>query len=134
MKKLALITMVAVLGFAVSAFAGTINPGDKTECTNAKSITLEAQGASSAGDRSNANAVIWKSSNATTIPISLGPAENNGFEGDRHVGMANKHNMGAQKVVLSAQENFSRGDSIGDISGLVRITNTGTIPISVTCG
>ncbi len=136
MKKSALISMVAVaaLSLAFSAYAGTINPGDKTECTNAQTITLEADGMSSAGDRGNANAVVWKSSNATTVPITLGPQENNGFEGERHVGMANKHVMGAKKVVLTHQTEFSRGDSIGDISGLVRITNTGTVPIAVTCG
>lgn len=134
MKKTVLISTVAALTLAVSAYAGTINPGDKAECNNAQSITLEAQGTSSEGDRGNANAVVWKSSNATTVPISLGPLEHNGFEGDRHVGMADKHVMGAKKVVLTHQTEFSRGDSIGDISGLVRITNTGTVPIAVTCG
>lgn len=136
MKKFTLISFVTVaaLCFAMAAYAGTISPGDKTECNNANSITLEAQGNSSEGDRGNANAVIWKSANATTVPISLGPTEHNGMEGERHVGMANKHSMGHKKVVLTKQSEFSRGDSIGDISGLVRITNTGTVPIAVTCG
>ncbi|QPJ63549.1 MAG: hypothetical protein G3M70_17370 [Candidatus Nitronauta litoralis] len=136
MKKFTLVSIMTVVAlcFAMTAYAGTINPGDKTECNNANSITLEAQGTSNAGDRSNANAVVWKSVNATTVPITLGPAEHNGFEGERKVGMANKHSMGHKKVVLTKQNEFSRGDSIGDISGLVRITNTGTVPISVTCG
>ncbi len=134
MKKLSFITMVAVLAFAVSVNAATLSPGDKTECTDAQSITLEAKGMSNAGDRGNANAVIWKSKNATTVPISLGPTEHNGMEGERGVGMANKHSMGKRKVVLTHQPEFSRGDSIGDISGLVRITNTGTVPIEVSCG
>jgi hypothetical protein len=136
MKKLAFIAIVSVvtLCLATSGFAGTIKPGGKTSCTNANSITLEASGTSSAGDRGNANAVIWKSSNATTVPISLGPTEDNGFAGSRKVGMADKYSKGRSKVVLGQQNNFSRGDSIGDISGEVRITNTGTIDINVTCG
>lgn len=136
MKKVAFITIVAfvALSMAVIANAGTINPGDKTSCTNAGSITLEANGTSSDGDRTNANAVIWKSANATTIPITLGPGDHNGFQGERKVGMADKHSMGHSKVTLTSQPEFSRGDSIGDISGEVRITNTGTIPINVTCG
>jgi hypothetical protein len=47
--------------------------------------------------------------------------------------MANKETMGREKVVLTKQETFSRGDSIGDISGEVRITNTGHSPINVSC-
>ncbi len=136
MKKFTLVSIVTVVALclAMTAYAGTINPGDKTECNNANTITLEAKGTSSAGDRSNANAVVWKSLSATTVPISLGAGEHQGFEGERKVGMANKHSMGAGKVVLKKQTEFSRGDSIGDISGLVRITNTGTVPIAVTCG
>jgi len=42
--------------------------------------------------------------------------------------------MGRNKVVLTGQNNFSRGDSIGDISGEVRITNVGTVNMNVTCG
>jgi len=83
---------------------------------------------------SKADAVIWKSSNFTTVPITFGPDEDNGFEGDRHVGMANKHSKGRNSVTLTKQPEFSRGDSIGDISGEVRITNTGTVPINVNCG
>jgi len=132
MKKLALV-LISVFCFAASAFAGTIVPGQNITCKNAGSITLAVDG-SSGVDRTNGNAVIWKSSNYTTVPITLGPGENNSLKGERHVGMANKHTMGKKSVTLKGQNNFSRGDSIGDISGEVRITNTGTIPISVNCG
>jgi hypothetical protein len=136
MKKLALVLLVSVsvFCFAVSAYAGAINPGQKTSCKNANSISLEAAGTSTAGDRSNANAVLWKSSNYTTVPITLGPAADHGFGGDRGVGMASKHSMGRKAIILGKQNNFSRGDSIGDISGEVIITNTGTVPINVNCG
>ncbi|CAI2718463.1 hypothetical protein [Nitrospina watsonii] len=135
MRKVLFVAVIAVLTlcFSASAFAGTLKPGDKTSCVDAKEITLEASGNSSAGDRANANAVIWKSSNATTIPISLGPGENYGFEGERKVGMADKHSMGRKVVTLTHQNNFSRGDSIGDISGEVRITNNGTVDLVVNC-
>ena len=136
MRKLMLFTIISVVAlcFAASAYAGTLKPGQKTSCMNAKQITLESAGSSDKGDRANANAVIWKSSNATTIPISLGPSDHHGFPGERKVGMADKHSMGRNKVVLKHQNNFSRGDSIGDISGEVRITNTGTVNMNVTCG
>lgn len=126
MKKLAYVGM-AVLGMALTstAFAGELKPGDKTSCNNASSITLEA--------KAPADAVIWKSSNFTTIPIALGPGEENSLAGGRGVDMADKHTMGREKVVLTKQESFSRGDSIGDISGEVRITNTGHAPIQVSC-
>lgn len=135
MKKLAYVGIVvlAVLCLSVSAFAGMINPGDKTSCNNANSITLEAKG-SHPTDRTNANAVIWKSSNFSTVPISLGPSEEYGLAGPRDVGMSDKFSPGRNKVTLTKQDNFSRGDSIGDISGEVRITNTGTVPIEVVCG
>jgi len=41
--------------------------------------------------------------------------------------------MGKHKITLTSQGNFSRGDSIGDISGLVKITNTGQNAVTVTC-
>ena len=141
MKKLAIVLLVAVASFclASSAFAGTLAPGQMTKCTNASSITLENAGGSA--DWGDANASIWKSSNFTTIPISLSPSSNQGFPG--HGGgaagnviskMPSKHSMGRQKIVLSGQSNFSRGDSLGDISGEVRITNTGTVDLNVNCG
>lgn len=136
MKKFAFVslTLIAFVCLAATAYAGTIKPGGKTSCKDASSITLEAVGNSSAGDRGNANAVIWKSSNFTTIPITLGPTDDQGLKKHAAVGMGNKFSMGQSKVTLNGQNNFSRGDSIGDISGEVRITNTGTIDINVSCG
>ena len=136
MKKLALVLIVAVsiFCFAASAFAGKIAPGQSTSCNNAKSITLAVDGTSGVGDRTNGNAVIWESSTYINSAISLGPGEDHGFKGERKVGMANKHSMGKKSVTLKPQSNFSRGDSIGDISGEVRITNTGTTTLSITCG
>jgi len=136
MKKLAfvLLVSVSVFCFVVSAYAGSINPGQSASCKNANSITLEANGTSSAGDRGDANAVLWKSSNYTTVPISLSPTDDMGMKGSRGVGMADKFSKGHKTLVLKKQNNFSRGDSIGDISGEVKITNTGTVPINVSCG
>jgi len=62
------------------------------------------------------------------------PTNGGGAAGNAQVKMPSKHSMGQTKVVLGGQSNFSRGDSIGDISGEVRITNTGTTNISVSCG
>ncbi len=140
MRKLVLFTIISVVAFcfAASAYAGTLKPGQRTTCNNAKAITLEASGTSSKGDRGNANAVIWLSSSAITNAISLGPTEHNYFKagaaGAKATGIEIRHTMGRKKVVLTQQNNFSRGDSIGDISGEVRITNTGTINLNVTCG
>ena len=140
MRKLVLFTIISVVAlcFAASAYAGTLKPGQKTTCNNAKKITLEASGNSSKGDRGNANAVIWLSSSAITNAITLGPTEpqyfKEGAAGAKFAGIRNMHSMGRKKVVLTSQNNFSRGDSIGDISGEVRITNTGTINLNVTCG
>ena len=139
MRKLMLFTIVSIVAlcFAASAYAGTLKPGQKTSCNNASQITLEASGSSSKGDRGNANAVIWKSSNATTVPISLGPSDDNRSVngGDKgKTGLGRHGSMGRKKVTLMRQNNFSRGDSIGDISGEVRITNTGTVDLNVSCG
>lgn len=140
MKRLAILTLAVVVSFcfAATAFAGSIAPGESTTCNNATAITLSANGTSSAGDRTNANAVIWKSSNFTTIPITLGPGDQNALPGGSkqgpNVGLPDMSAMGKKSVTLKHQENFSRGDSIGDISGEVRITNTGTINIDVNCG
>lgn len=136
MKKLGLIAFVAfvALCFTASAFAAssTLNPGAKTSCNNANSISLEISG-KSASDRGNANATLWRSANYITQAVTISQGENYSFEGDRGVGIPNKHNMGASKVTFNKEPNFSRGDSIGDISGEVRITNTGTVPIKVSC-
>jgi hypothetical protein len=42
--------------------------------------------------------------------------------------------MGHKSVTFNRQNNFSRGDSISDINGLVKITNTGTTGLDVNCG
>ena len=145
MKKIFALTVAFIAGIALTASAGSITPGQMTKCTDAKSITLETAGAANKGDlkfgytsndRGGANVVIWKSSNLTTIPISLGPNDNNdslnGTDGGR-TGLPQRGGMGKHKVTLTSQKAFSRGDSIGDISGLVKITNTGTNAVTVTC-
>ena len=116
-----------------------------TKCTDAKSITLETAGPANKGDlkfgytsndRGGANVVIWKSSNFTTVPLTLGPNDSNatvvGSDGGR-TGLPSRGTNGLKKVTLTKQKSFSRGDSIGDISGLVKITNTGTNAVTVTC-
>ena len=160
MNKLALvlITAVTVLCFTALAFAGSLAPGASMSCNDAKSIKLASAG-SHAQDRSNANFVIWKSSNFTTIPVTVGPGDTHGIP----TGSSGNHkdnkfkckdttqcipgavdggativremsSKGRASVTLTGQSNFSRGDSIGDISGEVRITNTGTVKGNVTCG
>ena len=160
MKKIviALITAVSVLCLAALSYAGSLAPGASMSCNGAKSIKLESAG-THPEDRANANFVIWKSSNFTTIPITLGPSDTQNFKG----GSSGNHkdskfkckdttqcvpgavdggatnvremmSMGRKSVTLTSQNNFSRGDSIGDISGEVRITNTGTVKGDVTCG
>ena len=161
MKKIAiaLITAVSVLCLATAAFAGSLAPGASTTCNDAKSITLTSAG-SHATDRANANLVIFKSSNFTTIPISVGPSDTHGLptgssQGNHAVkkikckpstqcvpgavdtvptGIREFSTKGRKSVTLTKQDNFSRGDSIGDLSGEVRITNTGTVAANVTCG
>ena len=160
MKKLALvlITAVTVLCFTALAFAGSLAPGASMTCNDAKSIKLTSAG-SHAHDRANANFVIWKSANLTTIPITVGPSDTSGLvnnsSGNKKdsffkckdttqcvpgaidssaSGVRPMWSKGRSSVTLTGQSNFSRGDSIGDISGEVRITNTGTVPGNVTCG
>jgi len=140
MRKSLIVLLVVFVSvcFTSSAFAGSLNPGDSVSCNNASSITLESAGGAGA-DRGSANAAIWKSSNFTTVPISLSPNDHNGFPGSGAAGAPKagvdpRHTKGRGKVVLKHQNNFSRGDSIGDISGEVRITNTGTVGLTVTCG
>ena len=142
MKKLAIVLLVTVASFclAASAFAGSVAPGGSAKCNNAKSIKIEATGGD-AVDRGSANGYLWKSSNFTTVPFTLAPKDHQGFAGNgggaagnKQVKMSNKHEMGQKSVTFKSQNNFSRGDSIGDISGEVRIHNTGTVPVSVTCG
>ena len=155
---LALITAVSVLCLTALAFAGSLAPGASMTCNDAKSIKLASAG-SHAEDRANANFVLWKSYNATTVPISLGPSDTNGLVNNSSgntketkfkckdttqcipgatdnspSGVRKMWGKGRSSVTLTGQSNFSRGDSIGDISGEVRITNTGAVPGNVTCG
>jgi len=155
---LALITAVSVLCLTTLAFAGSLAPGATMTCNDAKSIKLESAG-SNATDRANANFAVWKSANLTTISISVGPSDTNGLvnngagnKKDSHFkckdttqcipgavdgGATHVRDMwskGRKSVTLTGQSNFSRGDSIGDISGEVRITNVGTVKGNITCG
>ena len=169
MKKIFAITAAFVACTAFNASAGTINTNQTASCTDAKTITLQvadiaaemkAPNGFTSNDRGSANVVVWKSSNFTTVPISLG-SKGDRNQATRGQGKLTKfkckdttqcvpgaidnisagvgehfygNNYGRNKVVLGSQENFSRGDSIGDISGLVKITNNGLNPVSVTCG
>ena len=145
MKKIFVLTVVFIAGYALVANAGQINPGQTAKCNDAKSITFETAGAANdaggkdgftTNDRGGANLSIWKSSNFTTIPITLGPNDNNDSLNGTDKGktcLPQRGGMGKSKVTLVSQPEFSRGDSIGDISGLVKITNTGSIPVTVIC-
>ena len=157
---LALITAVSVLCLTTLAFAGSLAPGASMSCNDAKSIKVASAG-NHAEDRANVNLVLWKSSNFTTIPITVGPSDTNGLENNSsgntketkfkckdttqcipgaidNISAGVRESFygnipGKNKVVLTSQPEFSRGDSIGDISGLVKITNHGTNPVTVTC-
>jgi len=144
MKKVTLLTVVLFAGFTTVAVAGDIKTGQTAACNNAKSITISVAKIAnktdkigySTNDRGTGNVVVWKSSNATTVPITLGPMDDNrSVNGTDHgkTGIERMDSMGRSKVVLTSQPSFSRGDSIGDISGKVTITNTGTNPVSVAC-
>ena len=145
MKKIFVLTVVFIAGYALVANAGQINPGQTAKCNDAKSITFETAGAANdaggkdgftTNDRGGANLSIWKSSNFTTIPITLGPNDNNdslNATDKGKTGLPQRGGMGKSKVTLVSQPEFSRGDSLGDISGLVKITNTGSIPVTVIC-
>ena len=145
MKKIFALTVAFIAGIAMTASAGSIAPGQMTKCNDAKSITLENPGPKndasgkdgySVNDRGGANVAVWKSSNFTTTPVTLGPNDNNdslnGTDGGR-TGLPQRGGMGKHKITLTSQGNFSRGDSIGDISGLVKITNTGQNAVTITC-
>ena len=145
MKKILLLTAIFIASVSVSAFAGQINTGQSISCKDANSIDIAVVKTASqfndkfgytSNDRGTANLVVWKSSNYTTVPITLGPNDDNrSLVGTDHgrTGLAPMGEMGAAKVALSKQSAFSRGDSIGDISGTVKITNTGTVPVTVEC-
>jgi len=137
---------LALIGLVGSpAVAGTINKDQSTSCKDANSITLEVQKTApdkgdklgyTTNDRGTANLVVWKSANFTTVPITMGPNDDNrSLNATDHgkTGIPVMGEMGVSKMVLTKQENFSRGDSIGDISGVVKITNVGAIPVNVTC-
>ena len=141
MKKLAVVILVAVASFclASSAFAGALAPGGMAKCTDAKSITVANTGGGA--ERGEANATIWFSSTHITTAISLSPSADQGFStngggaaGNKQVKMASKFEKGKTSVTFNRQNNFSRGDSISDINGVVKITNTGTAKLIVTCG
>lgn len=143
MKKLAIVLLVTIASFclAASAFAGSVAPGGSAKCNNAKTIKIETASGGDAEDRGSANGYVWKSSNFTTVPFTLAPNDHQGFSGNgggaagnKQVKMSNKHGMGQKSVTFKHQNNFSRGDSIGDISGEVRIHNTGTVAVNVSCG
>ena len=143
MKKLAIVLLVTIASFclATAALAGSVAPGGMAKCNNAKSIKLEAASDGDAVDRGSANGYLWKSSNFTTVPFTLAPKDHQGFStnggvaaGNKQVKMSSKHGMGHKSVTFKKANNFSRGDSIGDISGEVRIHNTGTVPVNVNCG
>ena len=145
MKKILLLTAIFIASTSVAAFAGTINPGQSTSCKDASAIELEVVKTAPAfggkngfttNDRGTGNLVVWKSSNYTTIPITLGPNDDNRSivaTDNGRTGLSPMGEMGASKVVLSQQSSFSRGDSIGDIGGTVKITNTGTVGVMVNC-
>ena len=143
MKKLAIVLLVTIASFSLAAiaFAGNVAPGGMAKCNNAKSIKVSAASDGDAVDRGSANGYLWKSSNFTTVPFTLAPKDHQGFAGNgggaagnKSVKMSNKHSMGHKSVTFKSQKAFSRGDSIGDISGEVRIHNTGTVPVTVNCG
>ena len=143
MKKLAIVLLVTIASFclAASAFAGNVAPGGMGKCNNAGTIKIETAAAGDAEDRGAANGYLWKSSNFTTVPFHLAPNDHMSFAGNgggaagnKQVKMPSKHSMGQKSVTFKGQNNFSRGDSIGDISGEVRIHNTGTVAVTVTCG
>jgi hypothetical protein len=144
MKKISVLTVLLCAGLTANAFAAQIDKGQETSCNNANTITIEvgkiATTADALGfttnDRGTGSVNVWKSSNFTTVPITLGPNDSNmsmNTEDHGKTGVPAMGGMGHNKVVLTRQPEFSRGDSIGDISGIVRITNTGTNPVTVTC-
>ncbi len=145
MKKVFVIATALLIGFVSSASAQQINSGQTASCNDAKSIEIAVAKIANtsndkfgytSNDRGTGNVSVWKSSNFTTIPISLGPNDSNQtVVATDHglTGIGVRGTYGASKVVLNRETAFSRGDSIGDISGLVKITNIGTNPVSVNC-
>lgn len=145
MKKILLLTAIFIASTSVSAFAGQISNGQSASCKDASSIEISVVKTAqefkdkfgyTSNDRGTANLVVWKSSNYTTIPITLGPNDDHrSINATDHgkTGIPVMGTMGPASVSLSKQSSFSRGDSIGDISGTVKITNTGAVPVTVEC-
>ena len=146
MKKVSLLTVVLFAALTASAYAGSIKTGQTATCNDAKSITIQvakiANKASASdfgyttNDRGTGNVVVWRSAIATTESMSLGPNDSNHtvVATDKgKTGFPVRGSMGRSKVILTSQPAFSRGDSLGDISGKVTITNTGTNPVTVSC-
>ncbi len=142
MKKVSLLALALFVSMTASVYAGNLEKGQTAACENANAITIEvakidakadATGYTS-NDRGSANVVVWKSSNFTTVPITLGPNDSNHTNHyHNETGIPLMGENGRAKVVLTKQEAFSRGDSIGDISGKVTVTNSGTNPVTVSC-
>lgn len=146
MKRISLLTLVVFICWGATAFAGQITKGQTASCNNANEIVIEVAKISPSynskdfgytnNDRGTANLVVWKSANFTTVPLTLGPNDSNKTlmsDKGHETGLGVIGSMGKSSVTLTHQPEFSRGDSIGDISGLVKITNTGTNPVTVTC-
>tara|TARA_B100000686_G_C16716041_1_gene932068 strand:- start:82 stop:522 length:441 start_codon:yes stop_codon:yes gene_type:complete len=143
-KKLFMVAFMVFLAHSI-AQAKTIRNGEVASCNDANSIIIEVAKITNksndkygytSNDRGTANLVLWKSSNFTTVPITLGPNDSNhslNATDKGRTGLAVKGSMGRGKLTLNRMPNFSRGDSIGDISGLVKITNTGVVPATVKC-
>ncbi len=145
MKKISLLTLAIFVSMSAYVFAADVAPGKSASCTDAKSINVEVDVIPNVStdkfgytdnDRGTANLVVWKSSNFTSVPLSLGPNDYNTTIVDTDKGRTGinvRGEQGRKVFVLTHQEYFSRGDSIGDISGLVNITNTGTNPVRIIC-
>ena len=145
MKQILFWTAVFIVSLSASAFAAQVNPGQVASCKDANSIDIQVVKTApenkdkfgyTSNDRGSANLVVWKSSNYTTVPITLGPNDDHrslvGKDKGR-TGLAPMGTMGPANVSLTKQPEFSRGDSIGDISGTVKITNVGAIPVTIDC-
>ena len=145
MKKISLLALAIFVSMSAYVSAADVAPGQSTSCTDAKSIKVEVDVIPNKttdkfgytdNDRGTASLAVWKSSNFTTVPISLGPNDSNHSIVDTDkgkTGLAVRGEQGRKVFVLTPQSSFSRGDSIGDISGLVNLTNIGTNTVRVIC-
>ncbi|MGV7222437.1 MAG: hypothetical protein ACQ9MH_13010 [Nitrospinales bacterium] len=145
MKKISLLALAIFVSMSAYVSAADVAPGQSASCTDAKSINVEVDTIPNSSndkygytnnDRGTANLVVWKSSNFTTVPLSLGPNDFNTTTVGKDkgkTGLPSRGTPGRNVFVLTQQSNFSRGDSIGDISGLVNITNNGTNTVRIIC-